>query len=238
MEPARGAAAWTVIVILAVVWALAGGHGETPSAAINDVVSPHRLRLLADPTPPPTLAPTPAPTPVPTPVPAPIPTPAPAPTPAPTPNRTPAPPTPSATAPPAVASSALSSSLLDLINQRRAAGGLPVLNVSPALMAAAQNYATLHFATGPYALNHNLDGSALDRAMREGYYGWIGEVLVTGSQSAPALLDVWMSSPPHSSILLGSFADMGVGCAEGPYVVDGYTFQIALCVGMVGTRTN
>ena len=113
-----------------------------------------------------------------------------------------------------------------------------MLAISPALMAAAQYYATLHFAADPYALNHNLDGSPLDRAMRQGYYGWIGEVLVTGPQSAPELLDVWMDSPPHSSILLGSFSDIGLGCEEGPYVVDGYTFQIALCVGMVGTRTN
>jgi uncharacterized protein YkwD len=137
-----------------------------------------------------------------------------------------------------VASSALSVSLTDLINQRRSFSGLPALAISPGLMTAAQKYAALHFAAGPYALSHNLDGSPLDRAAREGYYGWIGEVLVTGSQSAPALLDVWMGSPPHSSILLGSFSDVGVGCAEGPYVVDGYTFQIALCVGMVGTRTN
>jgi uncharacterized protein YkwD len=123
------------------------------------------------------------------------------------------------------------------INQRRSANGLPALTPHGGLAAAAQRYATLHFGRGPYTLNHNLDGSPSDRANREGYYGWIGEVLVTGSPSAQGLLDVWMGSPPHRDILMGDFVDMGVGCHEGPYTgSDGNTFQIALCVGLVGRR--
>jgi uncharacterized protein YkwD len=126
---------------------------------------------------------------------------------------------------------------MGLINNRRATNGLSGLTPHGSLVTAAQKYAALHFAYGPYALSHNLDGTPLDRANREGYYGWIGEVLVTGSQSAQALMDVWMASAPHAEILMGDFAEMGVGCHEGPYTSpDGYTFQIALCVGMTGKR--
>jgi uncharacterized protein YkwD len=126
---------------------------------------------------------------------------------------------------------------MDQINQRRSANGLGGLTPNGALASAAQKYAALHFAAGPYALNHNLDGTPRDRAAREGYYGWIGEVLVTGAQSAQALVDIWMGSPPHASILMGDFSEMGVGCQEGPYTSpEGHTFQIALCVGMTGRR--
>jgi uncharacterized protein YkwD len=122
-----------------------------------------------------------------------------------------------------------------MINGRRAATGLPALTPNGGLAAAAQKYATLHFGHNPFALNHNLDGTPMDRANREGYYGWIGEVLVTGSPAAQTLFDTWMNSPPHKDLLLGQFADMGVGCHEGPYTgSDGYTHQIALCVGVVG----
>ena len=94
----------------------------------------------------------------------------------------------------------------------------------------------MQWAHDPYALNHNLDGNARDRANRQGYYGWIGEVLVTGNPSAQELVNLWMGSPPHAEILLGSFSDVGVACHEGPYTSNGFTFQIATCVGMVGTR--
>jgi uncharacterized protein YkwD len=124
---------------------------------------------------------------------------------------------------------------MDQINQRRAVNGLSSLAPQGSLVAAAQKYAALHFAYNPYALSHDLDGTPRDRANREGYYGWIGEVLVTGVPSAQGLMDIWMNSAPHASILMGDFAEMGVGCYEGPYAApDGYVFQIALCVGLTG----
>jgi uncharacterized protein YkwD len=126
---------------------------------------------------------------------------------------------------------------MDQINQRRAASGLPGLTPHGALAVAAQKYADLSFAHGPFSLSHNLDGTPRDRANREGYYGWIGEVLVTGEQSAQSLMNNWMASPPHAAILMGDYAEMGVGCHEGPYTTpEGYTFQIALCAGLTGKR--
>jgi uncharacterized protein YkwD len=126
--------------------------------------------------------------------------------------------------------------MTDLFNQQRAARGLPALRSDGALQAAAAGYSHVQFNHDPYALNHNLDGSARDRANRQGYYGWIGEVLVTGAQSAPELVNLLMNSPPHAQIILGDFADVGVACHEGPYVINGTTYQIATCVGMFGKR--
>jgi uncharacterized protein YkwD len=103
-------------------------------------------------------------------------------------------------------------------------------------MLAAQRYAELHFAAGPYQLSHTLDGTPGDRAARAGYSGGAGEVLVTGEPSSQLLMDVWMGSPPHASIIMGGdFSDVGVGCAVAPYTgTDGITWDTALCVGMMG----
>ncbi len=125
---------------------------------------------------------------------------------------------------------------MTLINQGRASRGLPALAVNASLAAAAQKYADLHFAYDPYHLNHGLDGNAQQRALREGYSGWIGEVLVTGSTSPQVLYDTWMASAPHANILMGDYTEFGVGCTEGPYTTGGYTFQIALCDGVLGKR--
>jgi uncharacterized protein YkwD len=127
---------------------------------------------------------------------------------------------------------------MDQINQRRAAGGMGALVPHGSLAAAAQKYADLLFSQNPYALNHYADGAPQDRAIREGYPGRVGEVLVTGAPSAQELMDSWMSSPPHAGILMGGdFDEMGVGCHEGPYTTpDGWTFQVALCVGLIGIR--
>jgi len=123
-----------------------------------------------------------------------------------------------------------------LINERRAGGGLPALSPNQALIDAAQRYAELHFAAGPYQLSHTLDGTPSERAARAGYGGGVGEVIVTGSPSAQNLVDLWMASPPHYSIIMGAqYSEIGVGCAVGPYSDGaGNVFDTALCVGMVG----
>jgi uncharacterized protein YkwD len=111
-----------------------------------------------------------------------------------------------------------------------------MLTPNGALMTAAQRYAELHFAAGPYQLSHTLDGTPSDRAARAGYSGGAGEVLVTGEPSASFLMDVWMASLPHASIIMGDgYADVGVGCAIAPYTgSDGITWDTALCVGLQG----
>jgi len=122
------------------------------------------------------------------------------------------------------------------VNERRAASGLAALLPNAALINAAQRYAELHFAAGPYQLSHTLDGMPSDRAARAGYSGGVGEVIVTGSPSAQTLVDLWMASPPHYSVIMGGqYSDIGVGCAVGPYADGaGNVFETALCVGMAG----
>jgi uncharacterized protein YkwD len=127
---------------------------------------------------------------------------------------------------------------MTLVNDRRAASGLSVLSSNAALNDAAQRYAELHFAADPYNLSHTRDGTPSDRAARAGYNGGAGEVIVTGAPSAQQLVDLWMASPHHYSVIMGSqYSDIGVGCAVGPYRdAGGNVFEIALCVGMTGLR--
>ncbi len=116
------------------------------------------------------------------------------------------------------------------------ASGLNALAPNQALINAAQRYAELGFANGPYQLSHTLDGMPGDRAARAGYSGGVGEVLATGEPSAQVMMEVWMASPPHQSVIMGGgYSDIGVGCAVGPYTgADGVTWDTALCVGMMG----
>lgn len=125
---------------------------------------------------------------------------------------------------------------MSLVNQKRAASGLRALAPNAALMTAAQRYAELHFAAGPYLLSHTLDGTPADRAARAGYSGGVGEVLAVGQPSSQLMIDMWMASPSHYSVIMGGeYSDMGVGCAVGPAVdPNGNTFETALCVGLMG----
>jgi len=125
---------------------------------------------------------------------------------------------------------------MSLVNQKRAEGGLPSLTPNAALILAAQRYAELHFEAEPYQLSHALDGTPGDRAARAGYSGGVGEVLVTAEANSQQLVDLWMSSPPHQSIIMGGqYADIGVGCAVGLWVdPNGNAFETARCVGLAG----
>jgi uncharacterized protein YkwD len=90
----------------------------------------------------------------------------------------------------------LARDLAALINQERAARGLPALSFNGALTAAAEKYAALHFARpDPFKLSHDLNGTAMDRARAEGYAGGIGEVLAAASPSAAQIVALWLDSP-------------------------------------------
>ena len=208
----------------------AAGPAATPTAlaAARDITTPS-----AGPSP--TVSPrpvTPAPTPPPATAPAP---PAPAPPPPPPGPAPAAAPEPAAPRQLAGQNTQLAQQLIALVNNRRAQAHLPPVAQSGPLMAAAEGYASLHFAIDPYHLNHTLDGAPNDRAERQGYVGGIGEVLAESPPSAQEILNIWMSSPPHAAILTDPHdTDIGMGCHEGPSA-DG-SYQIALCVGMLGYR--
>ncbi len=140
-----------------------------------------------------------------------------------------------APAPPPPAVSGMAGAIVDLINQRRAEAGVGPVSLNAALTSSASDYATVQFQYGPMSLNHELDGTALDRAVRNGYSGGIGEVLAAAQPSAQTMVDLWMASPPHRAIILdGNYRDIGVGCAEGPLEASGATFQVADCVAELG----
>ncbi len=235
----------TILLIVAVVFV---AHGQThiaskPAArskvraAVEKVrtPTPEATSLPATPAPTPIATPTPAPMPESTPVATPPPiTPPPAlPTPAPIPQATPAPVAPPA--PSAGQNLVLAQTLVDMVNQKRAQNGLGSVSLNADLTAAAQQYSDLQFQTNPYALNHYLDGSPGDRALKVGYTGGVGEVLVTSPPSAPQILDLWLTSPPHAEILMGpAFEEIGMGCHQGHYAVDGTVFEIASCAGELG----
>jgi len=111
------------------------------------------------------------------------------------------------------------------------------VTVNGPLTAAAQKYSYYSFTQAdPYQLNHNLDGTPSDRAAREGYTGLVGEVLATSAPSPDQIINLWMSSPPHYSILMGAqYVEIGMGCEEGPYRLStGGVMTVALCVGDLG----
>lgn len=234
---------WSALPLLLIALAVACAGAEHQEPARTSTSSrPRAVRaLVSSPTPAPaTPAPTPSPAPETTPELTPAPTPpppaitppplSPPPPPPPPPVYVPPPP------PPASTHNVLSGSVLQQINDRRMASGLGALAPNQALINAAQKYAELSFAHGPYNLSHTLDGMPGDRAARAGYSGGVGEVLAAGEPSAQVMLDVWVASPSHQSVIMdGAYSEVGVGCAVGPYTgTDGVTWETALCVGMMG----
>lgn len=140
------------------------------------------------------------------------------------------------------AGSSLAAGIVERINSTRQAQGLAPLRTTPELTASAEKYARfLHDAGYPNVSGdpHALDGTVAERVRREGY-AWrsVGEVLAYHSgvldlASEPeAFLQLWLNSPPHRAILLGDYADIGIGCHQ---VASGRMTRIT-CAGNLGTR--
>lgn len=175
-----------------------------------------------------TLSPTPQPTPQPTPKPTPAPEPAVDPTvrapaavyPVATPDPPPLPPPP--TPVPAGYRPDLSDQLYGLLNNVRTSSGLQAVSPNDSLIASAQFYTQYIFVNGnPYQLDHWLVGGPGDRAWARGYCCTVGEILVESEGSAQSMVDLWMSSAPHRSIILDpQYKSIGIACYGGPYVGD------------------
>jgi uncharacterized protein YkwD len=186
-----------VLAFLLPVLALAlpsQGHRQQAVPVPTGTTAVLRLNRTSSPAPTPASTVSPAPTPEPTPAP----TPAPAPVPPPPPTAAPAPP-PAAPVPadePALApgTEGLAGDLAALINQERAARGLPVLSFNGALTAAAEKYAALSYAQpDPFKLSHDVNGTVMDRARAEGVPGrhrrGAGGCLAVGSADCGALAE-------------------------------------------------
>jgi uncharacterized protein YkwD len=120
--------------------------------------------------------------------------------------------------PAAVAPAGLRAALLCAINVERASHGLPALAANPNVEAAASGHAR-DMVRRRYFAHKRAGGPSLGRRLRRA--GWrgraAGEAIAygCGSSSTPLeTLRMWMDSPPHRAILLGTWNAAGVGVSR------------------------
>ena len=108
--------------------------------------------------------------------------------------------------------------VIDLINDQRAAMGLPALTTSPELDEAAQSYSQVLASMDCFDHTCGPVSDLGDRLAQSGYTDWqaIGENIAAGYGTPDAVVGGWMSSPAHrSNILSAQYADVGIGMATG-----------------------
>jgi hypothetical protein len=106
--------------------------------------------------------------------------------------------------------------LLLLVNQERIARGIPALELAPALANSAQFHSD--WMADHDCFDHNCPGEPewTTRIAEAGYldYRKLGETIAAGFTSANAVVNTWMNSPAHRSLLLDpGFRDAGGGYA-------------------------
>jgi len=127
--------------------------------------------------------------------------------------------------------------LYTMLNNERTSRGLNAVVRNQSLIGAAEHYSRLVFLRDPYDLNHWLDGGPGDRAWSRGYCCGVGEILVESEGSAQGMVDLWMSSPPHSGVILNpQYVSFGIACYGGAAIGDdGNLHHPIVCVGDFGS---
>jgi uncharacterized protein YkwD len=141
-------------------------------------------------------------------------------------------------APGSVDNAALRRALRCVVNEERARHGLRRLRRNTDLGEAARGHARDMVERGYFA--HERPGSTLRSRLRAA--GWDGAAAAEalgwgcGGLGVPqAVLEGWLSSPPHREIVLGRYARAGVGVAVGaPYPTD--CPGAGIWVLVIGTR--
>lgn len=107
--------------------------------------------------------------------------------------------------------------ILQLVNQVRAEYGLPGYAPDGRLAAAAQNHANWMAANGIYSHTGAAGSSPYDRAVANGYIGYVGENFVAGTDlSAQQAVTWWRNSASHfSNMISPRYIHGGVGVAFG-----------------------
>lgn len=115
---------------------------------------------------------------------------------------------------------ALEQQVADEINARRADNGLPALKLSPNLSRAAA-WKSEDSTNGSVTFSHvdSLGRMPSPRAEDCGYRGGAAEILAVGFRSASSVVDGWMGSPGHRSVMLGPYKVMGVGVTGSSFAV-------------------
>ena len=120
--------------------------------------------------------------------------------------------------------SAMSQSILCLVNERRAAAGVGSVTRNPKLEQAAMAHSGDMVSNGFFAHTSPKGIDFVDRITDTGYIAragsWLaGENLAwgSGSLSTPAeLVKGWMESPPHrANLLKDQFREIGIGVVRG-----------------------
>lgn len=95
--------------------------------------------------------------------------------------------------------------MISLINQQRAEYGLNSLASNSGLSGQCQAWSE-HMAASQ-VLSHSGGG-------------YSAEIIASGAYTPQQALDLWLNSPPHRDILLGSgYAEIGSGYADGYWTV-------------------
>jgi uncharacterized protein YkwD len=124
---------------------------------------------------------------------------------------------------------AITSALLCLINQQRAAHGLPVLHENARLDRSAQAWTHTMVQTDSFSHGTNFTG----RIDAVGYdWQLAGENVGTGYTTPREVVSAWMASPDHCrNILNPGFADVGTGVLDrgiAPYGASTWTQDFGL----------
>ena len=124
---------------------------------------------------------------------------------------------PAATAPASANIGAYEQQVVDLVNQERAAAGLPALKVNTKLAGVAEKKAEDLRDKNYFAHQSPTYGSPFDMMKQFGIsYSSAGENIAKGQKTPADVMNGWMNSPGHkANILNSSYTEIGVG-----YVTD------------------
>lgn len=132
--------------------------------------------------------------------------------------------------------SASASDVLQIVNQLRAANGLPPYKANSALMAAAQSHSEFQAASGTTSHTGKGGSRPRDRAVAWGYGGggavYVSENIASGTNlTASEAVGWWQGDGLHLSTMLSpNYRDAGVGVAEADGVVY-YTLDVGSVAG-------
>lgn len=112
--------------------------------------------------------------------------------------------------------SASESAVVTLVNQQRAANGLPALTVNSALSHMARLKSQDMINNNYFSHQSPTYGSPFDMMKQFGIsFTAAGENIAYGQPTAQAVMDAWMNSPGHrANILNSSYTQIGVGAVQ------------------------
>jgi uncharacterized protein YkwD len=109
----------------------------------------------------------------------------------------------------------ISREMVDLLNERRRAYGLPAVSWDSRVHEAAQTHAVYQASIG-YLTHYGADGSDTGDRLDEAGFTWgsWGENAAGGQLTPAEVTGAWMTSPTHFDIMLGDFTVAAGGVAE------------------------